>query len=99
MLFRSGAPLEPTAGNRARLRIAVVLQEPASQLFERRVADEIAFAARNLGVPEGRIATRVDEWTSRLGLERVLEQDSRALSAGWQQRVLIAAAMASDPSR
>ena len=93
----AGAPLEPTAGRRAFLRIAAVLQEPASQLFERRVSDEIAFAARNLGAGASQLAARVSEWSARFGLEGLLDRDPQTLSAGWQQRVLLAAAMASDP--
>jgi energy-coupling factor transporter ATP-binding protein EcfA2 len=81
----------------SRRDIAVVLQEPASQLLQPSVRDEIAFAARNLeiagGLIEGRIAGLADE----LELAGDLERDPRTLSAGRQQLVLLAAALAAGP--
>lgn len=94
----AGVALVPSANSRAQLRIAAVLQEPASQLFERTVADEIVFASRNLGVDDTRLAARVGEWSARFGLLELLERDPRTLSAGWQQRVLLAGALASEPA-
>lgn len=94
----AGVALEPTAASRAQLRIAAVLQEPASQLFERTVADEIVFASRNLGVDEVLLAARLSDWGARFGLVEWLDRDPRTLSAGWQQRVLLAGALASEPA-
>ena len=94
----AGVALESTAASRARLGIAAVLQEPASQLFEHTVADEIVFASRNLGVDDARLAGRLSEWGARFGLVEWLDRDPRTLSAGWQQRVLLAGALASEPA-
>jgi len=93
-----GAPLAATSADRARARIAVVLQDPSTQLFESTVADEIAFAPRNLGWDEPRIHASTMDWSRRLDLVDDLDADPRELSAGRQQLVLMAAALVSDPS-
>jgi energy-coupling factor transporter ATP-binding protein EcfA2 len=74
-----------------------VLQEPASQLLQATVSDELAFTARNLGLPEPEVRERVEEWARRLGLGGELGRDPRALSAGCQQLVLLGAALATRP--
>jgi energy-coupling factor transporter ATP-binding protein EcfA2 len=91
-----GRPLEAGDGP-AREPIAMILQDPGVQLLQSRVADEIAFTARNLGRPEAEVAAAVARWAGRFGLEGDLERDPRALSAGRQQLVLLAAALAASP--
>jgi energy-coupling factor transporter ATP-binding protein EcfA2 len=96
VLELDGRPLGPHApGGRA--AVAAVLQDPAGQLLQDSVADEIAFSARNLGCPEDEVARRVALWSARLGLESELDLDPRTLSAGRQQMVLLAAALVSKP--
>ncbi len=92
-----GALLAATAPGRSAAGVATVLQEPTSQLFERRAFDEIAFAARNLGVEDPVLSTRVSKWSARLGLDGFHDRDPHGLSAGWQQRLLLAGALASEP--
>ncbi|HEY2954404.1 MAG TPA: ATP-binding cassette domain-containing protein [Candidatus Eisenbacteria bacterium] len=89
---------EPIARARERGRVAAVLQEPASQLLEPTVAEELAFTARNLGLPEAAIAEEVRRRVACFGLEPDLALDPRTLSAGRQQLVLIAAALVSGPA-
>src|SRR4030095_12939688 len=67
------------------------------QLFERTVRAEIGFTARNLGAARSEEAAAVSEWSDRLGLSDVLDQSPHTLSAGRQQMVLLAAALASEP--
>jgi len=93
----AGRVVSAAPGRRAEARIAAVLQEPATQLLEGTVAGEVAFAARNLGIPEDAIAGAVRRWGERLCVSGWLSRDPRALSAGEQQLVLIAAALASGP--
>lgn len=88
---------EPIARARERGAVSAVLQEPASQLLEPRVADELAFTARNLSVPDEEIARGARRWARRFELEPDLELDPRALSAGRQQLLLIAAALVPGP--
>jgi len=88
---------EPVAVARERGVVAVVLQEPVSQLLEPTVADELAFTARNLDRLAGEIARDARSWATRLGLEAEMALDPRSLSAGRQQLVLIAAALVARP--
>ena len=81
----------------AREPIAVILQDPGIQLLESRVADEIAFTARNLGRAEAGVQAAIARWASRFGLEADLGRDPRELSAGRQQLVLLAAALVAGP--
>ena len=89
---------EPIARARERGAVAAVLQEPMSQLLEPTVADELAFTARNLSAPDDAIADDMRLWARRFGLEADLGLDPRALSAGRQQLVLIAAALVARPT-
>ena len=92
-----GAPL--ASGDPAqRRRIAVVFQDPTSQLLQDSVRDELAFAARNLDLPETRTARAAGRVALELGLSGELERDPRALSAGRQQLVLLGAALVAAPA-
>lgn len=70
--------------------IAFVDQNPSRSFVAATVYEEIAFGARRLGID----LEVVSEIARRLDLLEKLEIDPRTLSAGWQQRVAIAAALA-----
>ena len=78
-------------------RIATILQDPSVQLFAPTVAEEIGLTALHLGFPQGAIEREVARQAAALGLEEELSLPPRALSAGRQQLVLLAAALASVP--
>jgi energy-coupling factor transporter ATP-binding protein EcfA2 len=78
-------------------RVATVLQDPSAQLLHSSVWEEVAFGARNLGVPEETIRQRVDRACHVLGLEPSLTCDPLGLSAGQQQLVPLAAALVMQP--
>jgi len=96
-LEMDGAAFRPDAHMRAAHGVAAVLQDPSSQLLQPTVAEELAFAARNLARPEPEIAAAVARWSSTLGLEPDLERTPSSLSAGRQQLVLLAAALVCAP--
>ena len=78
-------------------RTVTILQEPATQITQRSVREEIAFTALNLGLGESAACSAAITWAERLGLSAILERAPNELSAGQQQRVLIAAALAAAP--
>ncbi len=90
-------PFGPRSRAGAAGGVAVVLQDPSSQLLQPTVEAELSFGARNLGLPEARIAEAVRRWSAALGLTPDLERDPATLSAGCQQMVLLAAALVPGP--
>ena len=78
-----------------RRRIAVVLQEPTAQLTQPTVREEVEFVARNLGsrTPVGGRTNGSSASASRRKRPTLPLQ----LSAGRQQLVLLASALAADP--
>jgi multiple sugar transport system ATP-binding protein len=57
------------------------------------VAQNLGFALRNLRVPKGEIATRVDQVAASLGIENLLERKPKELSGGQRQRVALGRAV------
>ena len=92
-----GAPFGPDTRARLGRGVAVILQDPSSQLLESTVGEELAATARNLGQPEPAIAQAVARWAVALGLADDLECDPATLSAGRQQMVLLGAALVPAP--
>ncbi|NLG50761.1 MAG: ATP-binding cassette domain-containing protein [Chloroflexi bacterium] len=77
--------------------VAMVYQDPESQLFNTTVEDEVAFGPENLGVDPREIVERVD-WALRLVQMSAHRRRSPAqLSGGEKQRVAIAASLAMLP--
>ena len=78
-------------------QVGVVFQNPATQLFNATVEEEVAFAPRNLDLPGEEIAARVRESLAATGIEHLRRRPVRALSGGEQQRVAIATVLALRP--
>ena len=97
-LTLDGQPFGPGPREGAAATVAVVLQDPSSQILQPTVGEELAFTSRNLGACEEEVAREVARWTRTLGLEADLAQDPATLSAGRQQLVLLAAALVARPS-
>jgi energy-coupling factor transport system ATP-binding protein len=78
--------------------IAAVFQEPEAQIFVGMVAEEIAFGLRQAQLPAMVIAQRVRTVLAELGISHLARRDCATLSGGELQRVLLAAALALQPS-
>jgi energy-coupling factor transport system ATP-binding protein len=74
--------------------IGFVLQNPDRQLFANTVLEEVAFALKNMGIPEDEIARRVDESLTAVGLLGAKEMFPPALSKGDRAKVVIASVLA-----
>ena len=77
--------------------VGLVFQNPATQLFNATVDEEVAFAPRNLGLPAEEIAARVAFALDATGIAHLRGRAVRALSTGEQQRVSIASVLALRP--
>ena len=78
--------------------VGLVFQNPATQLFNLTVEEEVAFGPRNLGLDEEDVGERAGwalDLTATAGLRT---RPVHALSGGEQQRVAIAAVLAMRPS-
>ncbi|HKQ56438.1 MAG TPA: ABC transporter ATP-binding protein, partial [Candidatus Eisenbacteria bacterium] len=92
-----GRPFGPGPRDARVNGVAVALQDPSSQLLAPTVGEELAFTARNLGLPEPEIARAVAAWSAVFGLDAELGLAPGSLSAGRQQLVVLAAAMVARP--
>jgi energy-coupling factor transporter ATP-binding protein EcfA2 len=97
-LLFEGQPFGTGMPGERRAHLAVILQDPSSQLLQPTSREELAFSALNLGHPPDEVAREVARWSDRLGLADELERDPQQLSAGRQQLVLLAAALVSQPA-
>jgi energy-coupling factor transport system ATP-binding protein len=79
-------------------RAGLVFQNPATQLFNATVEDEVAFGPRNLGLASQEIGDRVDYALRATGCHHLRGRSVRHLSGGEQQRIAIAATLAMRPS-
>lgn len=73
-------------------KVGIVLQNPDSQIIQKSVEDEIAFGLENLGIKEKRIKKQIDIVTKLMELSPASE--SRKLSLGQKQRLIIASILA-----
>jgi energy-coupling factor transport system ATP-binding protein len=73
--------------------MAVIFQEPETQLFSPFVCDELAFACENLLVERQQIKKRIDFVTKLCGIEHLTDKRTNNLSGGEKQLIAIAAAL------
>ena len=79
-------------------KIGFVFQNSDTQLFCPTVYDEVAFAPRQMGLPEGEVKRRVDDLLALLGIAGFGELVPYHLSGGEQKKVALAAELAKGPS-
>jgi energy-coupling factor transporter ATP-binding protein EcfA2 len=77
--------------------VGLVFQNPATQLFNATVEEEVAFAPRNLGLPAEEVAARVAFALDATAISSLRGRAIRTLSSGEQQRVAIASVLALRP--
>lgn len=78
-------------------KVGIVFQDPDSQIFSLRVADEVSFALENFGFPKELIEKRVNTALNLLGIRKFIYEDPNNLSQGQRQKLAIASIIAIDP--
>jgi energy-coupling factor transporter ATP-binding protein EcfA2 len=84
----------PTNARAVRSALNLVFQSPPDQIVSTVVEEDVAFGPENLGVPRIEIAKRIDEALTAVGLEEERYRPPQFLSAGQQQRLAVAGALA-----
>jgi energy-coupling factor transporter ATP-binding protein EcfA2 len=77
--------------------VGLVFQNPAHQLFNLNVDEEVAFGPRNLGIEETEVSRRVDWALEATGITRLRGRSIHTLSGGEKQRLAIASVLAMGP--
>ncbi|MBC8447849.1 MAG: energy-coupling factor transporter ATPase [Chloroflexi bacterium] len=80
-----------------RANVGMVFQSPEDQIVATIVEEDVAFGPENLGVPEAELALRVRQALKTVGMWEQRQRPPHLLSAGQQQRVAIAGALAMNP--
>ena len=92
-----GLSTSSEAGRRAALcAVGLVFQSPADQIVSSSVEEDVAFGPENLGLSRAEISGRVASALAAVGLSGERFRASRFLSAGQQQRLAVAGALAMD---
>ncbi len=90
-------PSDPVGRAAARRALSIVFQSPPDQLVASVVEEDVAFGLENLGVPRQEMRERVAAALRDVGLESERTRSPRFLSAGQQQRLAVAGAIAMRP--
>ena len=88
---------EPGFQREFRQRVAFVFQDPEAQLFNPTVADEVAFAPRQLRLTTDEVAARVDDTLALLGISHLRERSPFRLSGGEKRKVALASVLSLNP--
>lgn len=91
------AAAQPGRTLELRRQVAMVFQHPDDQMVTSVVADDVAFGPENLGVPQPRIAARVEEALAAVDMLDYAQANPADLSGGQRQRIAIAGALAMHP--
>jgi len=97
-LVIEGLPITPANLARVRARVGVVFQDPDNMLFMTRIADDIAFGPRNLGLREEEVARRVTLALKEVRLEELAAKPGLHHSLGQKKRAALAAVLAMAPA-
>lgn len=75
-------------------RVGAVFQNPRSQFFTTRVADEVAFGCENTGLSRQCLLRRIDDALDRFHIAHLRQRTVFHLSAGERQKAILAAVYA-----
>lgn len=78
-------------------RVGYVFQNPDHQIFANTVRDEVAFGARNYGLPEETVREKVDAALAETGLSGRDLEDPFNLTRGERQQLAVASVLVTDP--
>ncbi len=89
---------QPVRKGQFRPDVALVFQQADDQLFCPTLIEDVAFGARNLGLPAREVATRVADALDACGLSGLEDRPVTQLSGGEKRRACIAGALVMRPA-
>lgn len=92
-----GIALSARTAPDVRARVGMVFQNPDDQLFMAKVADDVAFGPRNMGLSEDEVNRRVGSALDRLGAAHLKDRVSDRLSGGEKRLVGLASVLSMEP--
>lgn len=90
-------PVEKGTLSQIRSKIGYVFQDSDSQLFMTTVYEDIAFAPRNYGLPEGEVQRRVEQALRLTDIEHLRDKQIYKMSGGEKKLVSIATILSMTP--
>ena len=90
-------PLSKETIGKIREKIGYVFQDSDSQLFMTTVAEDVAFAPRNYGLPEEEVQHRVDNALAMTGIEYLRDKAIYKMSGGEKKLASIATILSMTP--
>lgn len=93
----SDAVDDGTGGATSMCNVAIVFQNPETQLIGATVEEDVALGPENQDLSSSEIRRRVDAALALLGIEHLAKRPIESLSGGEKQRVAVAGALAMRP--
>ncbi|MDM8533730.1 ABC transporter ATP-binding protein [Clostridiaceae bacterium HSG29] len=92
-IFINGENLNNIEKKEVFTKLAIVRQDPDTQLIFPLVIDELAFGLENLNIKKDEILEKIDQISKELSIEHLLFQNPRFLSGGEKQIVVLASVL------
>ncbi len=96
-IYINGLEMNEQNINEIRKNIGIVFQNPDNQFVGVTVKDDIAFGLENRNVDSSTMQSLVKEYSTKVSMEKFLENNPEQLSGGEKQRVAIAGVLAMNP--
>lgn len=90
-------PVQKDTLAQIRAKIGYVFQDSDSQLFMSTVAEDVAFAPRNYGLPEAEVSNRIAHALELVGIEHLRDKQIYKLSGGEKKLASIATILSMTP--
>ena len=78
-------------------KVGFIFQDSEAQLFCSTVYEELAFGPLQLGLPRETVKKRIEELSSMLGVEKLLDKPPFRLSGGEKKKIAIGSVLILDP--
>jgi cobalt/nickel transport system ATP-binding protein len=93
-----GEAVTPQNLEKLRRQVGLVFQDPDDQLFCPTVEEDVAFGPQQLGLPEAKVAARVEKSLAQVGLAGFGRRATHHLSHGEKRRACLAGVLACEPA-